>query len=129
MSHFSLQIQRGASVTSMMLFIIAAGLLGKFGMCTIPAYLSDYQLNKMLAQELKKANTDKDSAKDFLSTVNRQLNINGDYSTKAEEVVEFVSEIPGNLQIKTNYKVEKLYYGNTYVVTHFNKEINPADAN
>lgn len=120
--------QQGASVTSVVLFIIALGLLGKLAVGVIPAYVGDYQLTKLVAKELKKANIAKRSEKQFLQDLNQQLSINANYDTKAEEVIVFTSKTPGALKVRLKYDSEYLYYGSTYIVNRFDKEVKEADA-
>ena len=120
--------QRGASVTSIVLFVIALGLLAKFGLAVIPAYVGDYQFTKLVAQELKKANAAKHTDKQFLNALSTQLTINANYNSKPEDMLTFTNKNPGSLAVKSDYKTEYQYYGGTYIVNHFSKEITEADA-
>lgn len=124
----SLKQQKGASVTGVVLLIICLGLLAKFAIGVIPSYVGEYQLSKLVARELAKANAAKRTDNQFLQDLNRQLTMNANYNTDAREVIQFVSKTPGNLQVRLVYQDEYLYYGNTYIVNRFDKEIVPEDA-
>lgn len=120
--------QKGASVAGIVFAIIALGLLAKFGLAVVPAYIGDYQLTKLVTKELKNANTSKLSEKQFLDKVNQQLTMNANYDTQAKDIIVFTNKTPGNLSIKLNYSEEHQYYGSTYVVNRFEKTITAADA-
>lgn len=120
--------QRGASVTSTVLLVIAIGLLAKFGLGVIPAYVGDYQFTKLVAQELKKANAAKQTEKQFLDSLSLQMSINANYTDNPKEMLVITNKNPGSLAVKSDYKVEYNYYGNTYIVNRFSKEITEADA-
>lgn len=120
--------QIGASVTGVMFGVIAVVVFIKLGLAIIPAQVGDYQLTKSLATELKKANDNKETKKQYLDNIQRQLQINGTYDTKAEDVVTFTSEIPGNLKIKKDYTVVNNFFGNVDIVNRFQGEITPADS-
>lgn len=120
--------QRGASVTTIVLLIIALGLLGKLAIGIIPAYVGDYQFTKLVAEELKKANGAKQTDKQFLNSLSHQLSINANYDAKPEEMLIFTNKTPGALAVKSSYSEEYNFYGNTYIVNRFEKEITDADA-
>ncbi|MDO4896567.1 MAG: DUF4845 domain-containing protein [Moraxella sp.] len=120
--------QRGASVTSIVLLIIALGLLAKLAIGVIPAYVGDYQFTKLVAQELKRANDAKMTDKQFLSNLGQQLSINANYDAKPEEMLIFINKTPGSLVVKSQYSEESNFYGNTYIVNRFEKEITAEDA-
>ncbi|TWV82399.1 DUF4845 domain-containing protein [Moraxella sp. VT-16-12] len=119
--------QRGASVTSIVLFIIALGLLAKLAIGIIPAYVGDYQFTKLVAQELKEANEAKQTDKQFLNSLSQQLSINANYDSKPEEMLIFTNKTPGALAVKSQYEVESNFYGGTYIVNRFEKEITAKD--
>lgn len=123
----SLTHQRGASVTSVVLLIIALGLLAKLGIGVIPQYVGDYQLTQLVAQELKKANDAKQSDRQFMSSLGTQLSINANYNTKPEEIITFTNKTPGSLAVRLTYETEYQYYKNTYIVNRFDKEVTAAD--
>ena len=123
MKQFSLKSQQGASVTTIVLVIIALGLLGKLGIGTIPAYVGEYQFNKLVQGELKKANDANQSEKQFMSSLSNQLSINANYNSKPEEMLTFISKTPGALSVRTNYSEESVFYGNTIIVNRFSAEI------
>lgn len=118
--------QRGASVTSIVLFLIALGLLAKLGVSVIPAYVGDYQFTKLVAKELKRANDAKQTDKQFLNSLSQQLSINANYDSKPEEMLVFTNKTPGALAAKSQYEVENRFYGQTYIVNRFEKNIDPA---
>lgn len=120
--------QRGSSVTGIVLLIICLGLLGKLGIGIIPAYVGEYQLRKLVAQEVEKANAARLTDRKFLDALNQQPSINANYDTKAEDVIQFMSKTPGALRVKIMYEDTYQYYGNTYIVNRFEREITPEDA-
>lgn len=120
--------QRGSSVTGIVLLIICLGLLGKLGIGIIPAYVGEYQLRKLVAQEVEKANAARLTDRKFLDALNQQLSINANYDTKAEDVIQFMNKTPGALRVKIMYEDTYQYYGNTYIVNRFEREITPEDA-
>lgn len=124
----TLHTQQGASVTGVVVLIIALGLLAKFGLAVVPAYVGNYQLTKLVTSELKNANIAKMTDRQFLAKVEQQLSINANYNTKAEDVISFTNKAPGNLSIKLNYSEEHQYYGSTFIVNRFEKTITAADA-
>ena len=115
--------QRGASVTSIVLFIIALGLLAKLAIGVIPAYVGDYQFTKLVVQELKKANDAKYNDKQFLNSLSQQLSINANYDSKPEEMLIFTNKTPGALTVKSKYEVESNFYGSVFIVNRFEKDI------
>lgn len=129
MRHVSLHAQQGASVTSVVIFIIALGLLARLGVGMIPAYVGDYQFTKLVAGELKKANDAKQTEKQFMQSLNQQLSINANYNTKPEEMLIFTNKTPGALAVKTQYEVESNFYGQTFIVNRFSKDVTAQDAN
>ena len=120
--------QQGAGTSEIVFILLALGFFVKIGIAIVPAQINDYQLNKLIAEELKRANESKNTPKEFIERLNRQLNINGDYSTKAEEVVSFTNKKTGNLEVRTNYTVVNNFFGNVDIVNRFEKEITMADA-
>lgn len=128
MKQVSLKSQQGASVTSVVLFIIALGLLARLGVGMIPAYVGDYQFTKLVAQELKKANESKQTEKQFMSSLSQQLSINANYNAKPEEMLIVTNKTPGALAVKTQYEVESNFYGNTFIVNRFSKDVTAQDA-
>lgn len=128
MKELSLNNERGASVTGIVLFIICLGLLARLGVGMIPAYVGDYQFNKLVAGELKKANDAKQTEKQFMQSLEQQLSINANYNTKPQEMLIFTNKTPGALAVKTQYEVESNFYGQTFIVNRFSKDITAADA-
>lgn len=122
----TLSSQRGASVTSIVLFLIALGLLAKLGVGIIPAYVGDYQFTKLVAQELKKANDAKQDERAFFGNLDQQLSINANYDVKAKDRLVIINKTPGALAVKSKYEVESNFYGQTFIVNRFEKNIDPA---
>lgn len=119
--------QRGASVTGIVLIICLVVVCAKVGLGIIPAQIGHYQLKKSLAWELKKANDNKESEKEFLSNVNSQWNING-VKQKAEDVVEVVNNAPGAMTVNLNYSETSNLFGNVDIVNRFEDTITAEDA-
>lgn len=124
----SVKYERGASVSGVVLLIVCLGLLFKFAIGVIPAYVGEYQLRKLVADELVKANSAKLSETKFLQALDQQLSINANYNTKAKDVILFTNKTPGNLQVRLVYEETYQYYGNTYIVNRFDRPITAADA-
>lgn len=124
----SLKAQAGSSVTGIVMFIIMLGLLAKLGLGVIPAYVGDFQLTKLVTQELKKGNEAKITERQLLNNVDQQLSINANYNTKAADVITFTNKTPGQLSIKLHHSQESVFYGNTKIVNTFEKDITAADA-
>lgn len=122
----SLSSQRGASVTSVILLIVVIVILGKIGMAIIPAQLSDYQLDKVLVAQLKEANNNGESTREFVDRVDRQLFINANYDTKAEDIFTFTNKKINGLVILKKYEVTNNLFGNVDIVNRFEKEISSA---
>ncbi|WP_227671518.1 DUF4845 domain-containing protein [Psychrobacter sp. 72-O-c] len=123
-----LSSQRGASATSIVLFIIVLGVAAKLVIAIVPAQVSDYQLTKTLESQLKKANSDSVTANQFVEQVNKQLSINADYDTKAEDVFTFTNKKTGQLAIYKKYEKTNTLYGNVDIVNRFEGNIDAAAA-
>lgn len=118
-----LSTQRGASVTSIVLFIIVLGIAVKLMIAIVPAQIGDYQLTKLLGMELKEANDKGETAKQFVERVNRQLSINADYNTNTEEVFTFTNKKTGQLAIYKKYEETNNLFGNVDIVNRFEGDI------
>lgn len=118
-----LSTQRGASVTSIVLFIIVLGIAVKLIIAIVPAQIGDYQLTKLLGMELKEANDKGETAKQFVERVNRQLSINADYNTNAEDVFTFTNKKTGQLAIYKKYEETNNLFGNVDIVNRFEGDI------
>ncbi|MDN3398052.1 DUF4845 domain-containing protein [Psychrobacter sp. APC 3426] len=123
-----LTTQRGASVTSIVLIIIALGIAAKLVVAIVPAQIGDYQLTKTLSAQLKESNSNKETAKQFVERVNRQLSINADYNTRAEEVFTFTDKKTGQLAIHKQYAVTNNFFGNVDIVNRFEGDVEMAGA-
>lgn len=123
-----LSTQRGASVTSIVLIIIVLGIAAKLIIAIVPAQIGDYQLSKTLSAQLKESNKNNETAKQFVERVNKQLSINGDYDTKAEDVFTFTDKKTGQLAIHKEYAVTNTFFGNVDIVNRFEGDIEMATA-
>lgn len=123
-----LATQRGASVTSIILIIIILGITAKLMVAIVPAQIGDYQLTKTLSAQLKEANDSKETAKQFVSRVNKQLSIDASYNTKAEDVFTFTNEKIGQLAIHKKYEVTNNFFKNVDIVNRFEGDIEMATA-
>lgn len=120
--------QRGASVTSIVLIILVLGAAAKLMVAIIPAQIGDYQLTKTLSAQLKEANNNNETAKQFVERVNRQLSINADYDTQAEDVFTFIDKKTGQLAIRKQYAVTNNFFGNVDIVNRFEGDIDMTTA-
>ena len=123
-----LSSQRGASVTSIVFIIIVLGVAAKLIVAIVPAQIGDYQLTKTLSAQLKESNANKETAKQFVERVNKQLSINADYHTKAEEVLTFTDKKTGQLAIHKQYAVTNKLFGNIDIVNRFEGDIDATTA-
>ena len=124
MQHISgLATQRGASVTSIVLVIMVLGVAAKLIVAIVPAHIGDYQLNKTLSAQLKESNNNNETARQYVERVNRQLSINADYDTKAEDVFTFTNKKTGQLAIHKQYAVTNNFFGNVDIVNRFEADI------
>ncbi len=123
-----LATQRGASVTSTVLIIIALGIAAKLLIAIVPAQIGDYQLTKTVSAQLKESNSNNETAKQFVERVNKQLSINADYDTKAADVLVFTSEKTGQLAVRKQYAVTKNFFANVDIVNRFEGDITMATA-
>ena len=120
--------QRGASVTSIVLIILVLGVAAKLMVAIVPAQIGDYQLTKTLSAQLKEANNNNETAKQFVERVNRQLSINADYDTQAEDVFTFIDKKTGQLAIRKEYAVTNNFFGNIDIVNRFEGDIDMTTA-
>ena len=123
-----LATQRGASVTNIVLIIMMLGIAVKLLVAIVPAQIGDYQLTKLLSAELKVANDNNETAKQFVESVNKQLSINADYDTKAEDVFTFTNKKTGQLAIHKEYAVTNTFFSNVDIVNRFEGDIDMATA-
>ncbi|MDE0844586.1 MAG: DUF4845 domain-containing protein [Psychrobacter pacificensis] len=125
---YGLATQRGASVTNIVLIIMMLGIAVKLLVAIVPAQIGDYQLTKLLSAELKVANDNNETAKQFVERVNKQLSINADYDTKAEDVFTFTNKKTGQLAIHKEYAVTNTFFSNVDIVNRFEGDIDMATA-
>ena len=81
-----------------------------------------------MSAELKVANDNNETAKQFVERVNKQLSINADYDTKAEDVITFTNKKTGQLAIHKEYAVTNNFFGNVDIVNRFEGNIDMATA-
>lgn len=123
-----LATQRGASVTGIVLMIIFLGVAIKLMIAIIPAQIGDYQLTKTLSAQLNESNNNNETTKQFIERVNKQLSINADYDTKAEDVFTFTNKKTGQLAIRKQYTVTNNFFGNVDILNRFEGDIDMATA-
>ncbi|WP_227678526.1 DUF4845 domain-containing protein [Psychrobacter vallis] len=123
-----LATQRGASVTSIVLIIIVLGIAVKLMIAIVPAQIGDYQLTKTLSAQLNESNSNNETAKQFVERVNKQLSINADYDTKAEDILVFTNKKTGQLAVRKEYVVTKNFFANVDIVNRFEGDITMATA-
>lgn len=116
--------QRGASVTGIVLLLIFIVIAGKLVIAIVPDQVGDYQLTKLLSAQLAEANNNGETAKQFVERVNKQLSINADYDTKAEDVFTFTNQKTGQLAIHKNYATTNNFFANVDIVNRFEGDIN-----
>lgn len=124
----SLSSQRGASVTGIVLLLIFIVIAGKLVIAILPAQVGDYQLTKLLATQLAEANSKGETAKQFTERVNRQLSINADYDTTAEDVFTFTNQKSGQLAIHKSYATTHNFFANVDIVNRFDGDIDASTA-
>ncbi|WP_227670706.1 DUF4845 domain-containing protein [Psychrobacter proteolyticus] len=123
-----LATQRGASVTNIVLIIMMLGIAVKLMVAIVPAQIGDYQLTKLLSAELKVANDNNETAKQFVERVNKQLSINADYDTNAEDVFTFTNKKTGQLAIHKEYAVTNTFFSNVDIVNRFEGDVDMVTA-
>lgn len=119
----SLSSQRGASVSSILLLLIVIVVAGKLLVAIVPAQIGDYQLNKLLIDQLSEANNRKESAAQFIERIDRQLSINADYDASAKEMFTFTNNAPGQLAIYKKYEKTNNFFSNVDIVSRFEGDI------
>lgn len=124
----SLSSQRGASVSSIVLLLIVIVVAGKLLVAIVPAQIGDYQLNKLLTDQLMEANNRKESAAQFIERIDRQLSINADYDASAKEMFTFTNNAPGQLAIYKKYEKTNNFFSNVDIVSRFEGDIKAGSA-
>lgn len=119
--------QRGMGVTGIVLVISMLVICFKIGIGIALAQVGNYQLKKSLAWELKKANDNKESEKEFLRNVEAQWSING-YNMSPKDVIEITKNTPGDMSVKLKYDEESNFFGNVFIVNRFEDDITAEDA-
>ena len=122
------QSQRGASVSGVVFIVLTIGVFVKLAVAIIPAQVGNYQFEKTVAEELRKANNDNEPARVFMDNLSKQLSLNADYSSKPEEMLTFTNDKTGSLAVHTKYEVVNNFFGNVDILNRFEKDITMADA-
>ncbi|TXD97109.1 DUF4845 domain-containing protein [Psychrobacter frigidicola] len=120
--------QRGASVTSIVLLLIVIVVAGKLLIAIVPAQIGDYQLTKALGNQLQEANSSNETAKQFVERVNKQMSINANYDTSAEDVFTFTNNKTGQLAIYKKYEKTSNFFSNVDIVSRFEGDIKATTA-
>ena len=123
-----LAMQRGASVTNVVLIVMLLGIATKLTVAIVPAQIGDYQLTKVISAQLKEANSNNETAKQFVERVDKQLSINADYDTKAEEVFTFTDKKTGQLAIHKEYAITNNFFSNVDIINRFEGDVEMATA-
>ena len=124
----SLSSQRGASVSSIVLLLMVIVVAGKLLIAIVPAQIGDYQLNKLLTEQLTEANSHKESATQFVARIDRQLSINADYNTSAKDIFTFTNNATGQLAIYKKYEKTNNFFSNVDIVSRFEGDIKAGSA-
>ena len=103
------------------------GIFVKLGLAIVPAQIGDYQFDKAVAMQLKKANDNGESSREFMSNLQKQLSVNADYTTKPEEILTFNNDKTGSLAVHKDYEVVNNFFGNVDIVNRFEGDITAAD--
>ncbi|MFC6204059.1 DUF4845 domain-containing protein [Psychrobacter urativorans] len=109
--------QRGASVTSIILLTLVILVAGKLLIAIVPAQIGDYQLTKILTDQLQQANLNNETAKQFIARVDRQLTINGDSDSKVEDRITFTNKKIGQLAVYKKYVETHKFFANIDIVS------------
>ncbi len=117
--------QRGEGIGGIVAMVIVFVMTLKIGVAIVPAKIADFQLDKSIAVELKKANDNKEPAKRLLSSIQRQLELNAMYDVKVDEMYT-VNGKTGNLSIYKKYEVENNFLPGVFITNKFEGEIKPA---
>ena len=123
-----LNSQRGASVAGVVLLLIFLVIAGKLVIAIAPAQVGDYQLTKLLSDQLKESNNNSETAKQFVERVNRQLSINAHYDTNAEDIFTFTDKKVGQLAIHKKYDISNNFFANVDIVNRFEGDVEMAGA-
>lgn len=111
--------QRGMGYWGYMLVIVAVVVFGKLGMTSIPPYISNQTLDTVIMNKLKVAGNK--TADQVIADIDKQLHLDLP-NMKTEEIIEVVSDVQGNVVLKTNYDERHNLFAHVDVVSHFEKE-------
>lgn len=119
--------QGGASVSGIVLFLLCLGVVVKLSIGIIPAQVGNYQLKKMVTQQLKASNNAKESPKQFEQALEAKLNMNSAYR-KADTFLTITDTTPGQMSVHTEYQEVNNFFGDVDIVNRFSDDITAADA-
>ncbi|MGO2230888.1 MAG: DUF4845 domain-containing protein, partial [Psychrobacter sp.] len=73
-----------------------------------------------------KSNENRETSNQFIQRVNKQLSINADYDTKADEVIVFTNKKTGELAIRKDYDITNNFFANVDIINRFEGDIEEA---
>ena len=115
--------QYGASASGVIIFILVFITAVKLLLAIVPAQISNYQMSKLIAIELEKANSQNKTAAEFMSSLGKQLDINGSYNAKVEDIITFNNQKVGQLAVHKKYSETHNFFGNVDIVNRFEDDI------
>jgi len=115
--------QYGASASGVIIFILVFITAVKLLLAIAPAQISNYQMSKLIAIELEKANSQNKTAAEFMSSLGKQLDINGSYDAKVEDIITFNNQKVGQLAVHKKYSETHNFFGNVDIVNRFEDDI------
>lgn len=115
--------QYGASASGVIIFILVFITAVKLLLAIVPAQISNYQMSKLIAIELEKANSQNKTAAEFMSSLGKQLDINGSYDAKVEDIITFNNQKLGQLAVHKKYSETHNFFGNVDIVNRFEDDI------
>ncbi|CAM3953387.1 DUF4845 domain-containing protein [Psychrobacter arenosus] len=115
--------QYGASASGVIIFILVFITAVKLLLAIVPAQISNYQMSKLIAIELEKANSQNKTAAEFMSSLGKQLDINGSYDAKVEDIITFNNQKVGQLAVHKKYSETHNFFGNVDIVNRFEDDI------
>lgn len=115
--------QYGASASGVIIFILVFITAVKLLLAIVPAQISNYQMSKLIAIELEKANSQNKTAAEFMSSLGKQLDVNGSYDAKVEDIITFNNQKVGQLAVHKKYSETHNFFGNVDIVNRFEDDI------
>lgn len=112
--------QKGeSSVTTIVLVLFLIGIMIKLGIAIVPDQVGDYQLKKLISNELAQANAARAPESEFLRRLDTQMTINANYNIPLKEMMRITNKTPGQIKVHVNYEKESQFMGNVFVVNRF----------